>query len=88
MINDDVDAIVNIWPEAWYGPLAEPLPEEQVAKEPPIHQVNAKEHEGNDTQDNSSQYHIEDDDDMDESDHHPVEIQASNRLILSTTIIN
>ena len=46
--NDGVDAIVNIWLDKWRGPLAELLPEEQNAEEPPIHQVNAKEHEGND----------------------------------------
>ena len=63
--NDNVDSIVNMWLEKWHDPLIESLPEEQNAKELPIHQVNAKENEGNDTQDNLSQYHIEDDDDMD-----------------------
>ena len=66
--DDDVDAIVNLWSEKWHGPLAELLPEEQNAEEPPIHQVNDEENEGNDTQDNPSQDHIEDDDDMDDSD--------------------
>ena len=71
--NDDVDAIVNLWPEKWHGPLTESLAKEQNAKEQPIHQVNVEEHEGNDTQDNPSQGHIADDDDMDDSYQHPSE---------------
>ena len=46
--DDDVDAIVNMWHEEWCDPLAEPLLEEQNAEEPPIHQVNGEEHEGDD----------------------------------------
>ena len=57
--DDDVDAIVNIWPEEWSSPLAKPLFEEQnveekKAEEPPIHQVNGEEHEGNNSQDDLS----------------------------------
>ena len=47
--DDDVDAIVKLWPEEWRGPLAEPLLEEQNVEEPPIHQVNGEEQEGDDT---------------------------------------
>ena len=68
VIDDDVDAIVNLWPKKWRIPLADLLPEEHNVEEPAIHQVSAEEHEGNDTQDNPLQDHIEDDDDMDESD--------------------
>ena len=71
--NDDVDAIINPWPEEWCGPLAEPFPEEQNAEEPPLHQVNGEKHEGDDTQDDPSQEHIKDDDDMDDLDQHPSE---------------
>ena len=46
--DDNVDAIVKLWPEEWRGPLAEPLPEEQNAEEPLIHQVNGEENEGDD----------------------------------------
>ena len=56
MVTDDnVYAIVNLWPYKWHRPLIEPLPEEKNVEEPPIHQVNFEEHEGNDTQDNTSQ---------------------------------
>ena len=71
--NDDVDAIVNLWPEEWRDPLAEPLPEEQNVEEPPIHQVNDEDHEGNDAQEDPSQENMEDDDDMEDSDQHPLE---------------
>ena len=46
--NDNVDAIINLWLEEWCGPLAEPLPEEKNAQEPPLHQVNGEELEGDD----------------------------------------
>ena len=52
--NNNVDAIVNLWPEEWCGPLTEPLTEEQNAQEPPIHQVNGEEHEGDDYQEDLS----------------------------------
>ena len=68
VIDDDVDAIFNIWLEKWHSPLAEPLPEEKNVEEPPIHQFNAEEHEGDNTQYDSSQEHIEYDDDMDDAD--------------------
>ena len=53
--DDDVDAIVKLWPEEWRGPLAKPLPEEQNVEEPPIHQVHGEEKEGDDTQGDPSQ---------------------------------
>ena len=43
VINDDVDAIVKLWPEEWCSPLVEPLPEDQNVEEPPIHQVQGEE---------------------------------------------
>ena len=74
MVTDDnVDAIVNLWQEKWSAALAKPLPQEHNVEELPIHQVNAEEHEGNDTQDNLSQEHINDDDDIDDSNQHPSE---------------
>ena len=42
--DDDVDAIINLWPEEWHNPLVEPLPQEQNAEELPIHQVNGEYH--------------------------------------------
>ena len=54
MIDEHVDAIVNIWLEEWRIPLAELLPKEQNMKEPSLHQVNGEEHEGDDNQDDPS----------------------------------
>ena len=52
--NKDVDAIINLWPEEWHDPLAEPLPEVQDAEEPLLHQFHGEEHEGDDNQDDPS----------------------------------
>ena len=68
-----MDAIVKLWPEEWRGPLAEPLPEEQNVEEPPIHQVNGEDQEGDNSQAEPSQENMEDDDDMEDSDQHPLE---------------
>ena len=64
VIEDDVDAIVKLWPEEWRGPLAEPLLEEQNVEEPPIHQVHGEEQECDYNQGDPSQENLEDDDDM------------------------
>ena len=71
MITDeDVDTIIHLWPEEWSGPLADPLPEGKNAEEPPLHQVNGEEHEGDDNQDDPSLERNEDDDNIDDSGHH------------------
>ena len=69
--DDDLDAIVKLWPEEWCGPLIEPLPEDQNAEEPPIHQVNCEDNEGDHAQADTSQENMEDDDDMEDSNRHP-----------------
>ena len=66
-------AIFNLWPEERHDPLTKPLPKEQNAEEPPIHQVNGEEHEGDNTQEDLSQENMEDDDDMEDSNQHPPE---------------
>ena len=82
--NEDMDAIINLWLEEWHGPLAELLPEEQNTEGLLLHQVNGEYHEGDDTQDDPLQEHIEDDDDMDESDHHPSEHQPRSGASIDT----
>ena len=69
--DDDVDAIVKLWPEEWHGPLAKLLHEDLNAEEPPIHQVNGEYQEGDDAQADPSQENKEDDDDMEDLDPHP-----------------
>ena len=69
--DDDVDAIVKIWPEEWRGPLTEPLLEDLNAEEPPIHQVNGEYQEGDDSQVDPSKENMEDDDVMEDLDMHP-----------------
>ena len=53
--DEDVDAIINLWLEEWRGPLAEQLPEWHNVEEPPLHQVNGEEHEGDNNQDDPLQ---------------------------------
>ena len=49
----------------------EPLPDKQNVEEPPIHQVNGEEKEGNDNQADPSQKNMDEDDDTEDSEHHP-----------------
>ena len=67
VIDDDVDAIFKLCPKEWRSPLVEPIPEDQNAEEPPIHQVNCEDHEDDDAQADTSQENMEDDDDMEDS---------------------
>ena len=52
---EDVDAIINLWPEEWHGPLVETLPKGQDEEDPPLHQVHGEGNERADGQDNRSQ---------------------------------
>ena len=68
--DEDVDALINLWLEKWCSPLVEPLPEGNNAEEPPLHQVNDEENEGDENKDYMSQERNEDDDNIDKSEHH------------------
>ena len=37
-MDEDADAITNLWLEEWHGPLAEPLPKEQNQEDQPANQ--------------------------------------------------
>ena len=71
LTNNDVDTILKLWIEEWHALIEEPLPEEKNVEEPPIHQVHGEEQEGDDTQGDPSQENLEDDDDIEDSYHHP-----------------
>ena len=77
VIDEYVDAIINLWLEEWCGPLVESLLEGHNADEPSLHQVNGEENEGNENQDDPSQEHNEDDDNIYESYHHASECPPS-----------
>ena len=48
LMDEDVDAIINLWLEEWRSPLVEPLPEGPDEEDPLLHQVRDEGNEGGD----------------------------------------
>ena len=63
VMDEDVDAIINLWLEEWHEPLVEPLPEREDEEDPPVHQVHGEGNEGGNGQGNQSENEEEQDDD-------------------------
>ena len=50
--DEDVDAIIHLWPEEWRDPLGEPLPKGQEEEDPIVQQVHVEGNEGGDEKGN------------------------------------